>query len=291
MTVKKLSELIVGREVNFDVKMDAYAPGETILDLRDVSATVGGRINALKDISIAVKGGEIVGIAGVEGNGQTELIQTIVGLHRSYAGDILLCGEDQRKSNIRKRRLSGIGHIPEDRLKTGTAKECTINENLILNCYFKPPYSRHGVLNNRKLRGFSEDLCKKYSVKTPDAAHLLKTLSGGNMQKVVVAREMEDSPKLLIAAQPTRGVDIGAIEYIYEKIVEMRDAGHAILLVSAELDEIMTLSDRIYIIYEGEIVGEFVRGEANEYEMGEYMLGAKKMERSRSSEKSHEANI
>jgi len=276
MNVRKLSELIVGREVNFDIAFQTYAPGDKILELKDVSTTPKSGRMPVRNINMSVCKGEIVGIAGVEGNGQSDLIDVISGMIPVGAGNITLCGKDISKLSIRQRRLSGLSHIPEDRLKTGTSTACTISENLILNKYFLNPFSNRGVFNHNHIRQHSELLCRKFLVKTPDSSYALKTLSGGNMQKVVFAREFDMDPSLMIAAQPTRGVDIGAIEYIHGKIAELRDAGKGILLISAELDEVMALSDRILVMYEGEIVAEFHRDEADEYEIGEYMLGAKR---------------
>jgi len=276
MTVRKLSELIVGREVNFNVAFNTYAPGDKLLELEEVStAPKGGRMPVRK-ISMSVRAGEIVGIAGVEGNGQSDLIDAVAGLISAESGRITLCGKEISRSSIRQRRLSGLSHVPEDRLKTGTSNTCTISENLILNKYFQNPFSKRGVFDHRHVRQYSEQLCEKFLVKTPDSSYELKTLSGGNMQKVVFAREFDTDPCVMIAAQPTRGVDIGAIEYIHGKIAELRDSGKGVLLISAELDEVMALADRILVMYEGELVAEFQRGEADEYEIGEYMLGAKR---------------
>ncbi len=276
MNVRKLSELIVGREVNFNVTFNNYAPGESILDLKGVSTIPKSGRMPVKNINMSVCKGEIVGVAGVEGNGQSDLIDVIAGLIPAGTGSIVLCGKEISKMSIRQRRLSGLSHIPEDRLKTGTSKVCTISENLILNKYFLNPFSKRGVFNHKHIRQYSEELCERFLVKTPDSSYELNTLSGGNMQKVVFAREFDTDPCLMIAAQPTRGVDIGAIEYIHRRIAEMRDAGKGILLISAELDEVMALADRILVMYEGEIVAEFHRDEADEYEIGEYMLGAKR---------------
>ena len=278
MNVSKLSSMIVGREVKTEVPMKEFHPEDRVLELTDVNiARRPGRM-PVHHVSFSVHRGEIVGIAGVEGNGQSDLVEAIAGMVQIESGSIRLCGGEIGKDTIRQRRLKGLGHVPEDRLKTGIAKECSISENLILNHYYQAPFSKWGIFNHEKISGFSEELCRKFQVKTPDATYALNTLSGGNMQKVVFAREFESAPELLIASQPTRGVDIGAIEYIHGKIAELRDAGKGILLVSAELDEILALSDRIVIMYEGEIVAQFMRGEADEYEIGEYMLGAKRQE-------------
>jgi simple sugar transport system ATP-binding protein len=278
MSIRKLSELIVGREVEVSVPMAEFNPGKAILELDNVCTTHRPGRMPVKNISLRVHCGEIVGVAGVEGNGQSDLAEVITGMVPVDSGSIRLANRDISRKGILKRRRDGISHIPEDRLKTGVAKNCTICENLMLNCYTQRPFSSKGVLRTARIAAYANEACVKYGVKTPDAAYTLSTLSGGNMQKVVFAREIEAAPELLVAAQPTRGVDIGAIEYIHSKIAELRDKGKGILLVSAELDEVLALADRIIILYEGEIVAQFLRGQADEYEIGEYMLGAKRQE-------------
>lgn len=278
MSIRKLSELIVGREVNFNIPFENYKPGDKVLEMKNVSTTPRSGAMAIKQINLQVNEGEIVGIAGVEGNGQSDLVEVIAGMVPMAEGSISLCKRDVSGLDIRRRRIGGLGHIPEDRLKTGTSKVCTISENLMLNKYYSRPFSKAGVLNHRKINASANEMCEKFLVKTPNASYQLDTLSGGNMQKVVIAREFESAPNLLIAAQPTRGVDIGAIEYIHGQLAKLRNEGRAVLLVSAELDEVMSLSDRIIVLYEGEIVAQFMRDEANEYEIGEYMLGAKRQE-------------
>ena len=279
MTVRKLSELIVGREVNFNIPLEEYKPGEEILRMEQVNTPHRVGRMPLKEVSMSIHAGEIVGIAGVEGNGQSDLAEVVAGMVPLESGSIHLDGKEIGQMTVRQRRLRGICHVPEDRLKTGTSKTCTISENLLLNKYFRKPFSsRSGILNHRRINAFVEELCQRFQVKTPDATYLLSTLSGGNMQKVVFAREFDSDPRVMIASQPTRGVDIGAIEYIHSQIAELRNSGKAVLLISAELDEVMALADRILVLYEGEIVAEFNRGQADEYEIGEYMLGAKRQE-------------
>lgn len=278
MNVIKLSRLIVGKEVSMEIPMEKFHTGKKVLEMKHVSTAIRPGRMPLKDVSLEIHEGEIVGVAGVDGNGQTDLGEVISGLIPVEDGTILLDGEEITRKSIRQRRESGIAHVPEDRLKTGAAKDCTISENLMLNTYYKEPFSKNMIMNHKKITQISEELCKDYLVKTPDSTYTIGTLSGGNMQKVVVAREFSASPKLLIAAQPTRGVDIGATQYIRTKIAELRDSGKGILLISAELDEVMAMSDRIVVIYEGEIVAQFKRGEADEYEIGEYMLGSKRQE-------------
>ena len=250
-----LSDMMVGRKVNLEIPRAAYNPGEKVLEVKGLSALNQRGVPALKGVNLYVRKGEIVGIAGVEGNGQTELIETISGMLKPTGGQIIFKGEDVTGCSVRDRRKKGMSHIPEDRLKMG---------------------SRAGILDSKKLLELSEKLCKDFEVKVPDSGYKLGTLSGGNMQKVILARELEADPDFLIAAQPTRGVDIGAIESIHHKLVEVRDSGRGILLVSAELDEILSLSDRILVMYEGEIMAEFKRGEADERTLAGYMTGAKR---------------
>lgn len=271
-----LSDMMVGRKVDLNIPRDEFKPGEEVLEVKNLKALNQRGLPALKGVSLKVRRGEIVGIAGVEGNGQTELIETISGMLAPIGGQVILKGKDVTAYSVRQRREDGMSHIPEDRLKMGTAKNCTIRDNLILNRYYQKPYNKKGLMDNKKLHELSEKLCEDFGVKTPDSDYCLGTLSGGNMQKVVFAREMEADPDLLIAAQPTRGVDIGAIESIHHKIVEVRDSGRGVLLVSAELDEILSLSDRILVMYEGEIMAEFNRGEADERKLAAYMTGAKR---------------
>lgn len=274
----ELSRLMVGREVDLNVRVSPYAPGEEVLRLINVCAVSRRGLPALKSVSFCVREGEIVGIAGVEGNGQTELADVVSGMTPIKSGEIHFRSHRIDPLSVRRRRDLGMCHIPEDRLRVGVAKTCTIQDNLVLNRYYQKPYCRAGVLDGSQLASFAEQLCNTYQVKTPDAGYRLGTLSGGNMQKVIFAREAEIDADLMIAAQPTRGIDIGSIEYIHNEIGKLRDRGKAILLVSAELEEIMSLSDRILVIYEGRIVAQFRRGEVTRHEIGMYMLGSKRME-------------
>lgn len=271
-----LSDMMVGRKVNLEIPRKEYKPGENVLEVKEISALNQRGLPALKKISFQVARGEVVGVAGVEGNGQTELIEVLSGMMKPTQGRVIFKGEEITGCTVRKRREEGVSHIPEDRLKMGSAANCTIRDNMILNRYYQRPYCKGGLLNNKRLHNLAEKLCKEFGVKTPDSDYKLGTLSGGNMQKVIFAREMEVNPDLLIAAQPTRGVDIGAIESIHHKIIEVRDSGRGVLLVSAELDEILSLSDRILVMYEGEIMAELKRGEADERTIAIYMTGAKR---------------
>lgn len=278
-TEKQLATFIVGREMKESENDRAFEPGVEVLRMEDVRVRGESGLDALKGLSLSVREGEILGVAGVEGNGQSELGEVVAGLRRPYAGKLFLKGTDITRDGVRARRRKGISHIPEDRLKTGVAKECTVAENMALNRYTDPPYSKHGVINMKEIRSFTEGLIEAFQIKVPDPDYTVSTLSGGNMQKMIFARETEMSPDLLISAQPTRGVDIGAIEYIHSELIRLRNEGKAILLISAELSEIRALSDRIIVMYEGEVVGEFKTSEITDREIGLYMTGSKKEKR------------
>lgn len=273
-----LSELIVGKKVDLNIPRGKYKPGDTLLKVENLKVLNQRGLKAVKGVSFEIKAGEILGVAGVEGNGQTELIEALTGMTKPVGGKILFLNKNITLTSVRERREFGMSHIPEDRLKMGGAKNCSIKENLILNAYYRKDYYKYGFINNKKLFDLSESLCKLFGVKTPNSSYNLGSLSGGNMQKVVVAREMNADPKVLIAAQPTRGIDIGAIQEIHKRIIGARDGGKGILLISAELDEILSLSDRILVMYEGEISAVLSRDEADEKTMAMYMTGAKKME-------------
>jgi simple sugar transport system ATP-binding protein len=278
-TEKQLATYIVGREMKEPKNDKPFEPGGEVLRIENAYANNDAGIEMLKGLSLTVREGEILGVAGVEGNGQSELSEVVAGLRKLRAGEIFFREEAITRANVRRRRRKGISHIPEDRLKTGVAKECTVAENMALNRYMDPPFSKHGVMNNRQIHAFAERLIETFQIKVPNPEYKVATLSGGNMQKVVFARETEMSPDLLISAQPTRGVDIGAIEYIHSELLRLRNEGRAILLISAELSEIRALSDRIIVIYEGEIVGEFKTSEITDREIGLYMTGSKRADR------------
>lgn len=275
---QNLATLMVGREIETTIHRKKIENSSIILRIDDISV-VGQRGNlAVDHISLTIKAGEIVGVCGVEGNGQTELVYALTGMIPIKDGHIYVNGERVEHLSVRARRERKMSHIPEDRLKVGCAKACSIKENLILTSYYKNGLSVHGVLNRQAIVARAKAMVQKYGVKVPNVEYQLGTLSGGNMQKVVLAREIEEEPDILIAAQPTRGVDIGAIEYIRKELVQLRDSGKAILLVSAELEEIMALSDRIVVMYEGHIVGMFYPEKTSEEELGLYMTGTRKMD-------------
>lgn len=275
---QQLAELMVGHELNMSIAHDNKSYGEKVLQVKNLNVLDKRGHVAVNNVSLDVREGEIVGICGVEGNGQSELVYALTGLSRPFSGSITLDGEAVERCSVRERRDRGMSHIPEDRIHVGAARNCSIKENLMLTTYYKKDYCKYTVLDNNSLNAKASELIEKYAIKVPDADYATGTLSGGNMQKVVIAREIDSTPRLLIASQPTRGVDIGAIMNIRGQLNELRESGVAILLVSAELEEIMSLSDRILVMYEGQIVGEFDPQNTTENELGLYMAGARRME-------------
>ena len=280
-TKEELSRMMVGRDVEFVVHKDPAKPTDVVLNVEHM--TVASKMhsnNAVKDVSFKVRRGEIVCIAGIDGNGQTELVYGISGLEPLKTGKLELCGKDITKAPIRKRNTSGMSHIPEDRHKHGLVLDYTLENNLVLQRYFDPEFTnKAGFLRKGNIRTYAERLIEQYDVRSGQGPiTIARSMSGGNQQKAIVAREIDKDPELLIAVQPTRGLDVGAIEYIHKQIVAHRDAGNAVLLVSLELDEVMSLSDRILVMYEGEIVGELDPKKTTVEELGLYMAGAKRME-------------
>jgi general nucleoside transport system ATP-binding protein len=274
-TEQELANKMVGRDVVLRLEKPEAHPQEAVLELEGVSAVNVRHQPVLKSIDLKLHRGEILGIAGVEGNGQTELIEVIAGLRHATEGSIRFAGEDITTENVRRRRRRGIGHVPEDRLVFGVAKELSIADNLILNRYNQAPFATYGVLSLTAVEEHCDTLIRRFDVLAQSSETRVGTLSGGNMQKVVLARELEADPEVLIAAQPGRGVDVGAIEEIYRLLIDLRDRGKAVLLVSSELEDIMMLSDRIAVMYEGRIVGVLSAEEATEEQLGLYMSGAK----------------
>ena len=280
-TKEELSRMMVGRDVEFVVHKDPANPTDAVLDVQGI--TVASKLhhnNAVKNVSFKVRRGEIVCIAGIDGNGQTELVYGLTGLEPLKGGKIELCGKDITKMPIRKRNVLGMSHIPEDRHKHGLVLDYTLENNLVLQRYFEPEFTnKAGFLRKGNIRAYAERLIDQYDVRSGQGPiTMARAMSGGNQQKAIVAREIDKNPELLIAVQPTRGLDVGAIEYIHKQIVAHRDAGHAVLLVSLELEEVMSLSDRILVMYEGEIVGELDPKTCTVEELGLYMAGAKRME-------------
>ncbi|HSQ20016.1 MAG TPA: ABC transporter ATP-binding protein, partial [Blastocatellia bacterium] len=255
-TAEGLARLMVGREVLLRVKKDEARPGEPVLSVRGLTLR-GAEGNAILDkVSFEVRGGETLGIAGVEGNGQTELIEILAGLRKTTSGEVRLEGQPIDDLDPHQRKQRGIAHIPEDRHRRGLLLTFDLAGNSILGVHRDPPISGALLLNNDVIVERAERLVREYDVRPPNITLAARALSGGNQQKLIVAREFDSKPRLVLVAQPTRGVDIGATEFIHRKLIEIRDAGGAVLLVSAELDEILSLSDRVVVIYEGRIVGE-----------------------------------
>ncbi|XZL87914.1 ABC transporter ATP-binding protein [Clostridium perfringens] len=272
----EMAKMMVGREVSFKVNKKPAKPGDVVLDIKNLSVKNNKKVLGLKDFSIDVRAGEIVGIAGVEGNGQSELIEAITGLRKSESGTINFKNKDITRESIRNRINSGIAHIPEDKHKRGLVLDYTIEENMVLEVYDKKPFSNKGLLNKKEIKKYAEKIIDEFDVRSGEGAEsIARSLSGGNQQKAIIGREIELNPELLIAAQPTRGLDVGSIEYIHKRLVEQRDSGKAVLLVSLELDEILNVSDRIAIINNGELIGVVNADETNENEVGLMMAGIK----------------
>ena len=280
-TAEELSAMMVGRNVSFHVDKKPCQPGDVVLDVEHM--TVASKIhknNAVKDVSLKVRRGEIVCLAGIDGNGQTEFVYGLTGLEPLVSGKISLCGKDITHASIRHRNTMGMSHIPEDRHKHGLVLDYTLEDNLVLQRYFEPEFtSKAGFLRRDNIRKYAERLIEQYDVRSGQGPiTIARSMSGGNQQKAIVAREIDKDPELLVAVQPTRGLDVGAIEYIHKQLVAQRDAGKAVLLVSLELDEVMDVPDRILVMYEGEIVGELDPKKTTQEELGLYMAGAKRDE-------------
>ena len=277
-TKEELSRMMVGRDVQFAVDKAPCKPGKTILEVDGlVVPSKAHKNNAVRSVSFKVNAGEIVCVAGIEGNGQTELIYGLTGLEKVTGGTVKLNGKDITHAPIRERSKDGMSHIPEDRHKHGLVLDYTVADNMVLQRYWQPEFQNHGFIKKSAVMDYAERLIKQYDVRSGQGPiTIARSMSGGNQQKAIIAREVDKDPDLLVAVQPTRGLDVGAIEYIHKQIVAERDKGKAVLLVSLELDEVMNLSDRILVMYEGEIVGEFDPKTTTVEELGLYMAGAKK---------------
>ncbi|WP_193746967.1 ATP-binding cassette domain-containing protein [Brevibacillus thermoruber] len=274
----ELAAKMVGREVTFKVDKKPPQPKEVILSVENVTAMGNRGVNALNGISFEVRAGEILGIAGVDGNGQSELIEVLTGLRKASGGRILLKGQDITNRLPREISEAGLSHIPEDRHKRGLVLDFTMSENMVLETYFHPRFNKNGFLDYAAIDKHASRLIEEFDVRTPSIHTKARALSGGNQQKAIIAREVDKDPDLLIAAQPTRGLDVGAIEFIHKRLVEQRDKGKAVLLISLELDEVINVSDRIAVIYEGQIVGIVDAKSTTEQELGLMMSGGKRMQ-------------
>ena len=280
-TPAELSAMMVGRNVNFHVEKKPAEPGDVVLEVKNMTmASKVHKNNAVKNVSFQVRRGEIVCIAGIDGNGQTELVYGLTGLEPLVSGELFLCGQDITHTSIRKRSTMGMSHIPEDRHKHGLVLDYSLEDNMVLQRYFEPEFTdKAGFLRRKNIRGYAERLIEEYDVRSGQGpVTIARSMSGGNQQKAIVAREIDKDPELLVAVQPTRGLDVGAIEYIHRQLVAQRDEGKAVLLVSLELDEVMDVPDRILVMYEGEIVGELDPKTTTQEELGLYMAGAKRDE-------------
>ena len=275
-----MSEMMVGRKVSLEIEKNAPVIGEVALEVKHLkvkSKREGHEKLCVNDVSFEVKRGEIVCIAGIDGNGQTELVQAITGLISMDSGQVILKGEDVSKKSIRYKNTHGVSHIPEDRHKHGLVLDYSLGENLVLQQYFTSEFQSKGFLKKKSIFEYANKLIEKFDIRSGRGAlTTARSMSGGNQQKAIIAREASRNPDVLIAVQPTRGLDVGAIEFIHKQIVKQRDEGNAVLLVSLELDEVMNLSDRILVMYEGEIVANLVPSEVTIQELGLYMAGSKR---------------
>jgi simple sugar transport system ATP-binding protein len=280
-TMEELSAMMVGRNVSFHVDKKEKKPGEEVLSIENMTvASKAHKNNAVKNVSLKIHAGEIVCIAGIDGNGQTEFVYGLTGLEPLASGRITLCGRDITNASIRERSVMGMSHIPEDRHKHGLVLDYTLEDNMVLQRYFEPEFTnKAGFLKRKNIREYASGLIEQYDVRSGQGpVTIARSMSGGNQQKAIIAREIDRNPELLVAVQPTRGLDVGAIEYIHKQLIAQRDAGKAVLLVSLELDEVMDVPDRILVMYEGEIVGEFDPKKTTQEELGLYMSGAKRKE-------------
>ena len=275
-TKEEMSEMMVGRKISFNVEKSEFKPGETILSVRNLSKNSkhGGK-KILNNISFEVRKGEILSIAGIDGNGQSELVEALTGLNPSDEGQIVLRGQDISKKSIRYRNVNGLAHVPEDRHKHGLVLDYSLEENLILKKYFTKIFSPNGFIRKSVTRPFANQLIKDFDIRSSEGAKTkTRSMSGGNQQKAIIAREIDTDHDVLIAVQPTRGLDVGAIEYIHNQLVKEREAGKAILLVSFEIDEVMDISDRILVMYEGAIIADLNPKTTTVNELGMYMAGS-----------------
>jgi ABC-type uncharacterized transport system ATPase subunit len=271
--VRDMARMMVGREVLFELDKKPAEPGQIVLEVENLVVAGIGGLSAILNVSFNVREGEIYGIAGVNGNGQTELVEAITGMRPVELGGVRLMGEDISRRSVGGRRRAGMAHIPEDRLRVGLNLETSLDENLIVTRYKLPEFSHFGFLKRPAIKQLTEDIIKRFDVVAARQGGGIATLSGGNLQKVVLGRELTGQPRLIVANQPTRGLDVGSIEFVHRTLLEARDSGAAILLVSVELDEVMSLSDRIGVLFRGQIVGEMDGSDATEEKLGILMAG------------------
>lgn len=278
VTTDDLAEMMVGRKVSFAVDKEKKEAGDVVMKVTDLVVKDTRNVNAVNGLNLELKAGEILGIAGVDGNGQHEFVEAITGLKKPESGTINYFDTDYHAVDASKRNKIGVGHIPEDRQKRGLVLDFRLYENLLLERYKEEPFNKGGFLNEPEIKKKAKELIEAFDVRSGEKEEsLARTLSGGNQQKAIIAREVDMNPKVMIASQPTRGLDVGAIEYIHKRLVDLRDEGAGVLLVSFELDEILNLSDRIAVIYEGKIVGITTPEETSERELGLMMSGSKEV--------------
>jgi ABC-type uncharacterized transport system ATPase subunit len=273
VSIRDTATLMVGRVVQLQVDRKQATPGETVLKTENLLVAGAGGVPAVFGVNLDVHAGEILGIAGVSGNGQTELVEAIVGLRPVDVGQVTLFDKDVTHATVRERREMGMAHIPEDRLTMGLNLRTNLDENVIVIQYPNPPYSKRGVFQNKQVRSLAQRIVDAFQIRSARVGEEIKTLSGGNLQKIVLGRELNGNPKLIIANQPTRGLDVGSIEFVHKTLVQERDAGAAVLLVSVELDEILALSDRVAVMYEGKIMGVLSGEDINEENIAILMAG------------------
>lgn len=272
----RLAELMVGHHVNMKLNKKSVKLGREILKVENLKVKNTRGSFAVKKLSLNIHGGEILGLAGIDGNGQDELVEAITGLRHVNSGKVIINSQNMTNKKVRQITEAGVAHIPADRQKYGLILNLPLAKNLVLQTYYKQPYSKHGIINHQAIYEHAEELIKKYDIRTTSAELPASDLSGGNQQKAIIARELDRNSDLIIAFQPTRGLDVGAIEYIHKQLLAERDAGKAVLLVSYELDEIMQLSDRIAVLHDGKISGEVKPEDTNDTELGLLMTGIKK---------------
>lgn len=277
-TKEQMSEMMVGRKINFNIDKSESKPGDTVLEINELTIKAkNSNKNIVNQVSFEVRKGEIVCIAGIDGNGQSELVYGITGLLPVNSGHILLKGKNVTKGSIRKRCIEGMAHIPEDRHKHGLVLDYNLQQNAVLQTYFEPRFQKRGFIQFDAVQNYAKKLIEQYDIRSGQGEEsIVRDMSGGNQQKVIVARELDRNPDIVIAVQPTRGLDIGATEYIHKQLLVQRDAGKAVLLISLELDEVMEVSDRILVMYEGEIVADLDPKEITVQELGLYMSGSKR---------------
>ncbi|MFA5576946.1 MAG: ABC transporter ATP-binding protein [Tissierellaceae bacterium] len=277
-TKEELSKMMVGRDISFHVTKEDSSPKDVILSVKNLTVpSKTHKNNAVKNVTFNIRAGEIVCLAGIDGNGQTELVNAITGLDKSSSGSVYLKGEDITRAPIRSRSMAGMSHIPEDRHKHGLVLDYRLEENLVLQRYWQVEFQNKGFIRFKEVREYAENLIDRFDIRSGQGPiTMARSMSGGNQQKAIIAREIDKEHELLVAVQPTRGLDVGAIEYVHKQLVESRDSGKAVFLVSLELDEVINVPDRILVIYEGEIVGELDPKKTSPEELGLYMSGAKR---------------